>query len=100
MASSALSQVTLRLRANTFEREGALAAHPPVLPYVPMSLDMTDGSKYGNRDNQSRGRGNSYATGNLPGRDSYGSYGGSLVRHAFTSISSDSETSQCHILIK
>lgn len=78
VASSALSQVTLRLRANTFEREGALAAHPPVLPYVPMSLDITDGSKYGNRDNQSRGRGNSYATGNLPGRDSYGSYGGSL----------------------
>ncbi|XP_031287956.1 KH domain-containing protein At4g18375-like [Pistacia vera] len=78
VASNALSQVTLRLRANIFEREGGLAGYPPVLPYVPMSVDMSDGTKHGNRDSQSRGRGYSYASGDVPARDSYGSYGGSL----------------------
>ncbi|XP_044491742.1 KH domain-containing protein At4g18375 isoform X2 [Mangifera indica] len=78
VACNALSQVTLRLRANIFEREGGLAGYPPVLPYVPMSVDMSDGTKYGNRDSQSRGHGYSYASGDAPSRDNYGSYGGSL----------------------
>ncbi|KAK2636183.1 hypothetical protein Ddye_030975 [Dipteronia dyeriana] len=79
VASNALSQVTMRLRGNIFEREGAAAAYPPVLPYVPMSVDMSDGSKYGNRDSQSRGRGYSpYGSADIPASDSYGSYGGSL----------------------
>ncbi|KAL5759485.1 hypothetical protein ACOSP7_018009 [Xanthoceras sorbifolium] len=78
VASNALSQVTMRLRANIFEREGA-AAYPPVLPYVPMSVDISDGSKYANRDSQSRGRGySSYGSSDIPASDSYGSYGGSL----------------------
>lgn len=74
----------MRLRANIFEREGAAAAYPPVLPYVPVSVDMSDGSKYGNRDNQARGRGYS-SYGSADASDSYGSYGGSLVRFLFMS---------------
>lgn len=55
-----------------------------MLPYVPMSVDISDGSKYGNRDNQSRGRGySSYAAGDVSARDSYGSYSGALVRIIF-----------------
>lgn len=63
--------------------EGALAALPPAVPYLPMSVDMSDGSKYGNRDNKSRGRGYSsssrYDSIDFPASDSYGSYGGSQV---------------------
>lgn len=83
VASNALLQVTLRLKANLFEREGALAAVPPTLPYLPMS-DVSDGSKYGNRDGQLRERGYSsysggYGSSDLPHSDRYGSYGGSQV---------------------
>ncbi|XWS64242.1 hypothetical protein CRYUN_Cryun06bG0169600 [Craigia yunnanensis] len=83
VASNALSQVMVRLRANIFEREGAAAAFLPVLPYIPMSLDMSDGSKYGNKDGQPRNRGYSsysggYNSGDLSASDSYGTYSGSL----------------------
>lgn len=44
-----------------------------------MSVDVSDGSKYGNRDNQSRGRGYS-SYGSSDTSDNYGSYGGVLVR--------------------
>ncbi|KAF5945370.1 hypothetical protein HYC85_015598 [Camellia sinensis] len=79
VASNALLQVTLRLKANIFEMEGALGALPPSLPYLPMSMDMSDGSKY--RD-KPRGRGYSsysdgYGSSDLHPSDSYGSYGGS-----------------------
>ncbi|KAJ9709338.1 hypothetical protein PVL29_001013 [Vitis rotundifolia] len=81
VASNALLQVTLRLKANLFEREGAIAALPPTLPYLPMS-DMSDGSKYGSRDSQPRERGFSsysggYGSSDLAPSDRYGSYGGS-----------------------
>ncbi|XP_002272287.2 RNA-binding KH domain-containing protein RCF3 isoform X2 [Vitis vinifera] len=81
VASNALLQVTLRLKANLFEREGAIAAIPPTLPYLPMS-DMSDGSKYGSRDSQPRERGFSsysggYGSSDLAPSDRYGSYGGS-----------------------
>ncbi|KAK3027328.1 hypothetical protein RJ639_040420, partial [Escallonia herrerae] len=84
VAGSALLQVTMRLRANIFEMEGVLSAMPPAVPYVPMSVDMPDNSRYGNRDNQSRGRGYSSSSGRydsteLPPSDSYGSYSGSQV---------------------
>lgn len=64
--------------------EGALAALPPALPYPPASVDMSDGSRYGNRDNKSRGRGYStysdgYGSPDLPPTGSYGSYGASQV---------------------
>ncbi|GKU99527.1 hypothetical protein SLEP1_g12366 [Rubroshorea leprosula] len=83
VASNALSQVTLRLRANIFEREGALAAFPAVLPFTPMSVAISDGPKYGNRDAQPRGRGytsNSgrYESGELPASNSYESYSESI----------------------
>ncbi|KAI7981094.1 KH domain-containing protein [Camellia lanceoleosa] len=79
VASNALLQVTMRLKANIFEMEGALGALPPSLPYLPMSMDMSDGSKY--RD-KPRGRGYSsysdgYGSSDLHPSDSYGSYGGS-----------------------
>ncbi|XVF85907.1 hypothetical protein PTKIN_Ptkin17bG0155400 [Pterospermum kingtungense] len=94
VASNALSQVMLRLRANIFEREGPAAAFVPVLPYIPMSLDMSDGSKYGNKDGQPRSRAYSsysggYGSGDLSASDSYGAYSGSRVissLHSFTPL--------------
>ena len=91
VASNALSQVMVRLRANIFEREGAAAAFLPVLPYIPMSLDMSDGSKYGNKDGQPRNRGYSsytggYSSGDLSASNSYGTYSGSLVSLSFHSF--------------
>lgn len=86
VARNALVQVTTRLKANFFEREGALSAYPSVLPYLPMSGDAMDGSKYGGRDNKPHGRGySSYSGGyagsnDAPSSDNYGSYGGSQVR--------------------
>ncbi|XP_058083173.1 RNA-binding KH domain-containing protein RCF3-like isoform X1 [Magnolia sinica] len=83
VARNALVQVTTRLKANFFEREGALSTFPPVLPYLPMSGDVSDGSKYGGRDDKAHGRGySSYSGGyggssDVPPSDSYGSYGGS-----------------------
>lgn len=95
VASNALSQIISRLRANIFEREGAPATFLPVLPYIPVSLDMSDGSKYGNKDGQPRNRGYSsysggYSSGDLSASDSYGIYSGSLVSLSwdpFTNIS-------------
>ncbi|MBA0789222.1 hypothetical protein Gotri_026652 [Gossypium trilobum] len=83
VASNAFSQVLLRLRANIFEREGAAAALLPVLPYIPMSLDISDGPKYGNKDGQPRNRGYSsysggYSPSDLTASDSKGNYSGSL----------------------
>ncbi|CAI0405984.1 unnamed protein product [Linum tenue] len=54
VASNALLQVMLRLKANVFGRDGALSSFPPALPYVPMPLDMSDGLKHGGRDSQTR----------------------------------------------
>jgi poly(rC)-binding protein 2/3/4 len=77
VASNALSQVTFRLRANIFDKDGTLASYPPVLPYVPMPVDMTDGLKHGHRDGQPRGRAySSYSSGYASGESE--SYGGSL----------------------
>lgn len=84
VASTALLQVTMRLRANIFEMEGALAPMPPPANYLPIPMDMSDGSRYGSRDSKPRGRGypsNSgrYDSGEYPPPDSYGAYGGSQV---------------------
>ncbi|XP_047319784.1 RNA-binding KH domain-containing protein RCF3-like [Impatiens glandulifera] len=74
IAKDALIQVTLRLRANLFDREGTTLV--PVLPYLPMPGG--DASKYESRDSKRSGR--SYSGGyggpsDLPA-NGYGSYGG------------------------
>ncbi|GMP28831.1 hypothetical protein CsSME_00004210 [Camellia sinensis var. sinensis] len=81
VAKDALTQVTSRLRANLFDREGAVSALVPVLPYLPMPTDGSDGLKYDSRDSRRHGRGHSYSggyggTSDLPPIDGYGSYGG------------------------
>ncbi|VFQ58503.1 unnamed protein product [Cuscuta campestris] len=92
VSKDALLQVTSRLRANLFGREGAVSAIVPVLPYLPMSADDPSRSiKYESKD--SRRHGHSYP-GDYGGlndpphySDSYRHYGGvhsnssSSVRH-------------------
>ncbi|KAI3462926.1 hypothetical protein Pfo_019589 [Paulownia fortunei] len=80
-AKDALVQVTSRLRANLFEKGGAVPAFLPVLPYLPLSTDGSENLKYESRDAKSRGRGYSYSGGyggstDLQPVDAYGSYGG------------------------
>ncbi|KVH97785.1 K Homology domain-containing protein [Cynara cardunculus var. scolymus] len=108
VASSALLQVTTRLRANVFEMEGTRAALPPAIPFLPMSMDMPDASRYGNRDGNSRGRGHASHSGRydpeLPSADNYGgsqipvsgygSYGVYSGRSASGGLSSSNPVSQ------
>lgn len=73
-----------RLRANLFDREGALSAVLPVLPYLPLSADGSDSLSYDGREGKRHGRGHSYSSGyggfnDLAGGDGYGSYSGSQV---------------------
>lgn len=84
VAKDALIHVVTRLRANLFDREGAVSTFLPVLPYIPVSADGSDGLNYESRDNKRHGRGHSYSGGyggssDLASSDSYGSYGGSQV---------------------
>ncbi|KAL3581834.1 hypothetical protein D5086_016166 [Populus alba] len=84
VASNALLQVILRLKANIFGRDGALTTFPPALPYIPVSLDTSDGPEYGSRDRQSRGRGYSssssgYGSRDVNPSDNYGSNRGPLI---------------------
>lgn len=81
LAKDALLQVTSRLRANLFEREGALSTFVPVLPYLPVAPDVADVGKYDSRDSKGHGRGHTYSSGgynststDLPAGDAYGSY--------------------------
>nr|GEV05765.1 KH domain-containing protein [Tanacetum cinerariifolium] len=84
LAKDALLQVTSRLRANLFEREGAtMSTFVPVLPYLPVAPDVHDVPKYDNRDSKSHGRGHSYSgvyapPRDLPLNDGYGSYGSAV----------------------
>lgn len=97
IAKDALIQVVTRLRANLFDREGAVSAFLPVLPYLPVSAEGSDGLTYESRDGKRHGRGHSYAGGyggssDLAAADSYGTYGGSqvffhLVIELFTNLS-------------
>ncbi|XP_048327375.1 KH domain-containing protein HEN4 [Ziziphus jujuba] len=84
VAKDALIQVVTRLRANLFDREGALSTFLPVLPYLPVSADGSDGVNYESRDGKRHGRGHSYSSGyggssDLGANDNYGSYGGSQI---------------------
>ncbi|KAI5665659.1 hypothetical protein M9H77_15512 [Catharanthus roseus] len=90
IAKDALIQVTSRLRANLFEREGAVSAFVPVLPYVPMPAEGSDSIRYESRDAKRHGRGHSYSGGygsssDLPPVEGYGGYSG---HHSGTSSSS------------
>ncbi|OWM74760.1 hypothetical protein CDL15_Pgr004527 [Punica granatum] len=85
IAKDALVQVTTRLRANMFDREGAMSAFMPVLPYLPMPADGSDPLPYDSRESKRTARGHSYSSGGyggsseLPISDSYGGYGSSQV---------------------
>ncbi|KAJ1377414.1 K-like proteiny domain [Sesbania bispinosa] len=84
VAKDALVHVLTRLRANLFDREGAVSSFLPVLPYLPVSADGPDGLNYDSRDGKRHGRGHSYSSGyggssDLAASDAYGSYGGSQL---------------------
>ncbi|KAH0888262.1 hypothetical protein HID58_050691 [Brassica napus] len=63
VAKEALLQITSRLRANVFDREGAVSAIMPVLPYVPVAPDAGDRLDYDRRDSRRPERGNHYPGG-------------------------------------
>ncbi|KAJ7974388.1 KH domain-containing protein [Quillaja saponaria] len=82
VAKDALIQVLTRLRANLFDREGAVSGFLPVLPYLPVSSDGSDGLNDDSRDDKRHGRGNSYSSNyggssDLAAGNSYGNYGDS-----------------------
>ncbi|KAG2714262.1 hypothetical protein I3760_03G018200 [Carya illinoinensis] len=84
IAKDALIQVVTRLRANVFDREGAVSTFLPVLPYLPVSAEGSDGINYESRDSKRHGRGHTYSdgyggSGDLAAADSYGGYGGSQI---------------------
>ncbi|XP_058778819.1 RNA-binding KH domain-containing protein RCF3 [Vicia villosa] len=84
VAKDALVHVLTRLRANLFDREGAVSGFLPVLPYIPAPADSSDGLGYDSRDGRRHGRGHSYSSGyggsnDLGAGDTYGSYGGSQL---------------------
>ncbi|KAK7338771.1 hypothetical protein VNO77_19402 [Canavalia gladiata] len=84
VAKDALVHVLTRLRANLFDREGTLFAFLPVLPYLPVSTDGSDGLNYDSRDGKRHGRGHSYSSGyggssDLAPGDIYRSYDGSQL---------------------
>ncbi|KAG0482928.1 hypothetical protein HPP92_011012 [Vanilla planifolia] len=81
VARNALIQITTRLKANFFEREGALSTFQPIA-YHTMPSDTPDVSKYGRRDSKAPGRGYSYSSGygssgDLHSSEGYGGYGSS-----------------------
>ncbi|XVF60569.1 hypothetical protein PTKIN_Ptkin08bG0058500 [Pterospermum kingtungense] len=83
VAKDALVQVTTRLRANLFDREGGVSALVPVLPYLPVPTEGTDGLSYESRESKRHGRGHSFSGGygssDLAATDNYGSYGAPQV---------------------
>lgn len=84
VARDALVSVSTRLRGNFFDREGAVSAFVPVLPYLPMSADSPDGYNYESRDSKRHGRGHSYSGGyngssDMAAGDGYGGYSGSQI---------------------
>lgn len=61
-----------------------MSAFVPVLPYLPMAADGSDGLKYDGRDNKRHGRGPSYSGGyggssDLAAADAYGGYGSQVL---------------------
>ncbi|WVZ07294.1 hypothetical protein V8G54_020640 [Vigna mungo] len=83
VAKDALVQALTRLRANLFDKERAVSGFLPVLPYLPTSVDGSDGLNYDSRDGKRHGRG-AYSGGyggssDLASGDGYGSYGSSQL---------------------
>ncbi|KAK8334866.1 hypothetical protein V6Z12_A09G015300 [Gossypium hirsutum] len=80
VAKDALVQITTRLRANLFDREGAVNALVPVLPYLHVPTEGTDSLSYESREGKRHGRVHSFSGGygssDLAASDGYGSYGG------------------------
>ncbi|KAK8334863.1 hypothetical protein V6Z12_A09G015100 [Gossypium hirsutum] len=80
VAKDALVQITTRLRANLFDREGAVNALVPVLPYLHVPTEGTDNLSYESREGKRHGRVHSfsggYSSSDLSASDGYGSYGG------------------------
>ncbi|OEL30902.1 hypothetical protein BAE44_0008079 [Dichanthelium oligosanthes] len=81
VARHALVQIATRLKANFFEREGALSAFPPVIPYHPLPAGVSDEPKYIGRDTKPVGH-YLYSSGfrasdDMIPSDSYGSYSSS-----------------------
>ncbi|KAE8695771.1 RNA-binding KH domain-containing protein isoform 1 [Hibiscus syriacus] len=79
VAKDALVQITTRLTANFFDREGAVSPLVPALPYLPMPTEGTDSLSYENRESKRHGRGHTYSGGfgssDLAPSESYGTYG-------------------------
>ncbi|KAA3456052.1 KH domain-containing protein isoform X1 [Gossypium australe] len=80
VAKDALVQITTQLRANLFDREGAVNALVPVLPYLHVPTEGTDNLSYESREGKRHGRVHSFSGGygssDLSASDGYGSYGG------------------------
>lgn len=68
-----------------FDREGAMAAFMPVVPYLPVPADASDPLPYDSRESKRSSRGHSYSSGgyggsrDLPISDTYGGYGSTQV---------------------
>ncbi|GMJ09291.1 hypothetical protein like AT5G15270 [Hibiscus trionum] len=79
VAKDALIQITKRLRANFFDREGAVSPLVPVLPYLPMPTEGVDSLSYESKESKRHGRGHTFSGGygssDLAPNESYGSYG-------------------------
>lgn len=100
VSRDALIQVASRLKANVFEREGALSGYPP-FAYHPMASDP-DISKYGSRDSRAPDRGYSYSSDLLPsggyassqvGGSNYGTYDAYRGRSGSAGLSGPSPVS-------
>ncbi|XWS44325.1 hypothetical protein CRYUN_Cryun15aG0035300 [Craigia yunnanensis] len=89
VSKDALIQITTRLSANLFDREGDVSALVPVLPYLPVPTEgtesggSTDSLHYESRESKRHGCGHfcsgGYGSSNIASSDSYGSYGGHQV---------------------
>ncbi|KAJ1296944.1 hypothetical protein BS78_01G340100 [Paspalum vaginatum] len=81
VARLALVQIATRLKANFFEREGALSAFAPVIPYHPLPAGVSDEPKYLSRDTKPVGHylySSAYrASDDMITSDSYASYSSS-----------------------
>ncbi|KAL4026093.1 hypothetical protein IC575_014517 [Cucumis melo] len=84
VTKEALIHVVTRLIANLFDKEGALSAILPIMPYLPLSADGSNSLSYDGREDKRHGRGHSYSSSyggfnDLASDDGYGSYSDTRV---------------------